>query len=156
MGSRSIALDLSILRQGFSIGREFGFASLEEFARLGSFLEHAFYEPGSLAADPPGFSFRLANPPLRLGAFSAIRLRWDGALVPPERAAISVGASHPPRSFAEIDADHPLLLSFGGPIRISVQAEPQRPGLHRLRLELQSLAIPPLVWIEITDHLRAE
>jgi hypothetical protein len=156
MGSRSFALDLSILRQGLSIGREFGFASLEEFARLGSFLEGAFYERGSLASDPSGFSFRLANPPLRLGAFSAIRLFWDGAAIPPDRAAISVGRDRPPRRFSDVDVGRPLTLSFGGPIRITVQTAPPRVGLHRLRLELQSIAIPPVVWIEISDHLRGE
>jgi hypothetical protein len=154
MGLREIALDFSLLRQGLTIEHEFGPAALAELVRVGRFLEHAFYEAGSLRETDRGIVFALVNPPLRLGAFRALRLLVDGHPVPPERCAWSEEGNPVQRRFSEIDPLHPIVLAPGRPIRFEVEVDRPRPGRHVLRLEFQSVAIPPLVWIEIYDSVR--
>jgi len=154
MGCRGLLLDFSILRQGISIGREFGLLSLEEFARLGSFLEHAFYRPGSLAFGPEGVTFDLENPLLRVGAFVGAGFRWDDRPVPPERCTVRVGDAPDRLGFDEIGPDRPLRLAVGTPTHFAIRLDRPVAGHHRARLELRSLAIPPTVWIEFTDALR--
>ncbi|HEV2166032.1 MAG TPA: hypothetical protein VGS23_03500 [Thermoplasmata archaeon] len=153
MGLREIALDFSLLRQGLSIEHEFGPAALEELARVGRFLEHAFYEPGSLVRTPTGVSFVLLNPPLRLGAFRSARLLFDKTPVPAERCAFDLEGGSGPRRFSELGPDRPLVHPPGRRMRYDLEiARPGR-GRHEVRLELQSVAIPPLVWIEIFDSV---
>src|ERR1700686_1814169 len=62
-------LDVSLLRDGLSIGWQFGARSLEQLVRVAQFLEHCVYEPGTMSRTPDGVAFTLHNPPLRMGAF---------------------------------------------------------------------------------------
>ncbi len=153
MSLRGIPLDLSLLRQAVTIDHEFGAASLLELARVARFLEHAFYERRSLVRTPYGIAFTLTNPPLRLGAFKALRLFVDGTLVPAERSRVRAAGAEPVR-FSDIDSAHPFRLTLGQSMRLEAELLPVGPGTHVLRLELQSAAIPPLVWIEIHDSVR--
>jgi hypothetical protein len=155
MGVRSIAVDFSLLWEGVEIGEEFGFLSLEALARVGRFLEHAFYEPGSLAIGPDGVGFSLRNPPLRMGAFSRIRIFIDRAEVDPSHASIRTASSTQPTRLDRVDREHPVTIPIGARTRFALQIPDPSPGPHTIRLELRSLAIPPLVWIEITDVVRA-
>lgn len=154
MSCRSVRLDLSLLRQAVDLERESGFASLEELARLGDFLEHAFYEHGSLRPVERGVEFRLLNPPLRMGAFRSARVAFDGRAVAPGDVFVEVeGAS--PRALSEVDLARPLTIPSGRPSTFTLQldAPPRRLVHHAVRLELASVAIPPIVWIEFTDRL---
>ncbi len=155
MGLREIALDFSLLRQGLSIEHEFGPSALAELVRVGRFLEHAFYEAGSLRETEHGIEFGLVNPPLRMGAFRSVRLLVDGQPVAPGRCAWSEPESPVRRRFSEIDPLHPIVLVPGRPIRFGAEIDRPGPGRHVLRLEFQSVAIPPLVWIEIYDSVRS-
>ncbi|MCI4357604.1 MAG: hypothetical protein L3J95_04460 [Thermoplasmata archaeon] len=155
MGLREIALDFSLLRQGLSIEHEFGAAAFAELVRVGRFLEHAFYESGSLCRTERGVTFVLLNPPLRMGAFGSARLLFDGVPVAAERSSFEVEGGGHSRPFSEIDPLHPMVLAPGQRVRFFMELDPPGPGRHEVRLELKSVAIPPLVWIEIFDTVRA-
>jgi len=154
MGVRSLAVDFALLWEGVEIGEEFGFLSLEALARVGRFLEHAFYEPASLTYSPEGLSFALRNPPLRMGAFSQIRIFLDRIEVDLARASIRSEGSAEPTRLDQVDRDHPVVIPVGVISRFTLQGPALGPGPHTIRLELQSVAIPPLVWMEITDVVR--
>jgi hypothetical protein len=154
MGLREIALDFSLLRQGLSIEHEFGPAALAELVRVARFLEQAFYEPASLVRTERGVAFTLLNPPLRVGAFGTARLLFDGVPLPRERCSFLPSGLEVSRRFSEVDRARPLILSPGRSVRFEMELEPPKPGRHEVRLELKSIAIPPLVWIEIYDTVR--
>lgn len=156
MSLRAIPLDLSLIRQALTIEHEFGTASLLELARVAQFLEHAFYVPSSLVRTPTGGAFRMANPPLRVGAFERVRLRVDGTLLPPERGRIGPDLALAPIPFHQIDRSHPMTWMPGESKRIEFDLSPFSEGRHELRLELQNIAVPPLVWIEISDGLHPD
>lgn len=156
MTARAIAVDFSLIWEGLEIGEEFGLPSLEELARVGRFLEHAFYEPGSLALGPDGVTFRLRNPPLRMGAFSRVRVRFDGTEVDGERAWVQPDGAPSPLRLNQIDREHPIALPIGRPTRFLLEIPTPVDGPHTVRLELHSVAIPPLVWAEITDVVRRD
>ncbi len=135
------------------MGWEFGARSLEELAAVGEFLEHCVYEPGSLHRIPEGVSFTLRNPPLRMGAFSGIRLLWDGAAVPSREAELRMEGEEVGRRLDRIDADRPATFTFGRRTEFRIRLDRPAAGDHHVRLELQSVAIPPLVWFEFTEPL---
>lgn len=155
MGSSSIGRVLSLARQGVEIGLEYGPHSLEALLWIAETVEESVYEPGSLVRDPEGIRFTLGNPPLRMGAFSAFRLRWDGRPVDPALLRIRTGLGGSWRTAASVTADAPIELLPG--VRIEVAAEVPQGIVGSsavVRLELQCPAIPPLVWVEFRDTLR--
>jgi hypothetical protein len=146
-----LRLDVSLLKDGLTIGWQFGTRSLEQLVRVAQFLEHCVYEPGTLSRTPDGVAFTLHNPPLRMGAFSAVRLYWDGSPVPSSGARVLLEGETEGRSLQEIDAARPLTFVSGRRTEFRMVVPPPAPGDHRVRLELQSLAVPPLVWFEFHD-----
>lgn len=157
MSDRRFGSWLSLLRQGLSIERVFGRHSLEALVSVAETIEESVYERGSLARTPNGFSFRLSNPPLRIGAFSSLRLIVDDAPVTAERVRLRGGRGLPWRSTADISKEHPLALAPGDRIEFAVEDTlPEGAPELRIRLELQSTAIPPLVWFEFRDDLGDE
>jgi hypothetical protein len=145
---------LSLLRQGLSVGVEFGAHSLEALLWVAETVEQSVYERGSLTRTPEGLRFWLNNPPLRVGAFSSLRVAIDGTHVPAERARVRGGPGLPWRTLTEISGERPLELRPGERTEVAVEGVPSA-GVRELtvRLELQSTAIPPLVWFEFTDAL---
>ena len=146
-----LRLELSLLRQGVSVGWEFGAQSLEELASVGEFLEHCVYEPSSLHRVPEGVAFTLRNPPLRMGAFSSVRVLWDHEAVPPGLVLLLREGEAVGRRLDEIDAHHPVAFSFGRRTSFRLGIGSPSRGDHHVRLELQSVAVPPLVWFEFTE-----
>jgi hypothetical protein len=145
--------DLSLVRQGVQVAVGFGLHSIEGLIDVAELLEHSVYEPQTLRRTPTGFVFTLMNPPLRMGAFSSVRLFWNGQLVDPGQASIALPHS-PVRALGSIGPREPVTLPVGRRFHFIVQADPVPRGRQRLRLELQSVAIPPLVWFEFDDELR--
>jgi hypothetical protein len=147
--------DLSVLRQGLTVGVEFGFGSLEELARIGWELERGIYPIGTLESAPEGVRFRLWNPPLRIGAFSSIHARWDGAPVDPMRSWVSTDRAPTPRTLDSVTRGAPLELGVGeGSVFVLGPPAGPSPGRHRVRIEWLSSAVPPTVWIEFEDEVR--
>ncbi len=145
---------LSLLRQGLSVEREFGIHSLEALASIAETIEESVYEVGSLTRTSTGLTFRLNNPPLRTGAFSSLRLVIDGVRVPADRARVRVGPGLLGRDLTGISRDRPIELRPGDRIEFAVDGPfPQGAKKFTVRLELQSTAIPPLVWFEFSDTL---
>jgi hypothetical protein len=147
-------LDVSLLRDGLTIGWQFGARSLEQLVRVAQFLEHCVYEPGTMRRTPDGVAFTLHNPPLRMGAFSGVRLFWDGQPVPATAARVILEGETEGRTLAEVDAARPLAFASGRLTEFRMDVPPPAPGDHRVRLELQSLAVPPLIWFEFHDPVR--
>ncbi len=146
--------DLSLLRQGASLTREFGFRSLEGLTRIAELIEHSVYEARSLTRTADGVAFTLLNPPLRMGAFEEVRVQWDGQPLPLAAVAITLPGSAARRSAADLSRDAPVTIPIGERTTIHLDLPPPPPGPHHVRLELRSVAIPPRVWFEFTDTLR--
>ena len=147
----------SLLRQGLSVEREFGRHSLETLISVAETIEESVYERGSLMRTANGLTFCLNNPPLRIGAFSSLHLILNERPVPAERVRVRYGPGLPWRAVTEITRERPLELGPGARIELGVDG-PLPDGVRelRIRLELQSTAIPPLVWFEFRDSLRDE
>ena len=154
MRGRHLTSDLGLLGEGIRIGREYGFHSLEQMAGIAWYLERSIYTRGSLRAVPGGIAFDLRNPPLRMGAFDGISLAWDGAPVPPAKCTAQPSDVPGPVAFDAITRESPLVLRPGNGIAFHAALGAPLGGLHTLRLELRSLAIPPMVWFELTDRVR--
>lgn len=152
--ARHFRADVGLLVQGLSIGWEFGLRPLEELARVGLLLEHSVYEPASLRRRPDGVGFVLRNPPLRMGAFRGLELLWDGRRVPASEAWIRPGGRGPRRPFDSVGAEAPVGIPVGERTEVGFVGPPPSPGPHSVRLELRSLAVPPLVWMFFKDHVR--
>jgi hypothetical protein len=150
-----LGVDLGLLRAGLEIGRGFGLHSLEEMARIALYLESAVYDRGSLRHVPDGIAFALHSPPLRMGAFQRASLMWDGELLPLADCTARPADRPAPARFDAIDRAHPLVLPVGGRIEFAARMPPPDAGPHTIRVELESVAIPPVVWFQVTDHLRA-
>jgi hypothetical protein len=153
MASGHFRMDLGVVGQGLHLLVDFGFRPLEEMARVAELLEHSIYARGSLRRVGGRASFTLLNPPLRMGAFDRVTVRCDGRLLPPETTTVDAGSRGAARALADVSRARPLDLPVGEPTRFEFDADALPPGPHRVRLELQSVAIPPLVWLEFTDHL---
>jgi hypothetical protein len=143
--------DVGLLRQGISLVREFGLRSTERLASVADFLERSVYAPRSLRAVPGGVGFTLLNPPLRVGAFSSLRVAWDGAFHPPDQAFVRGEGHAIDRPLADIDLARPVELRPGERVDFRLIGISTTSGLHRVRLELQNIAVPPLVWFEFAD-----
>lgn len=140
---------LALLRQGLAVELEFGTHSLEALLGVAETVERSVLDPDSLVRTAEGLEFTLANPPLRLGAFHAARVLLDGAAVPSDRLRLRVGEPGPWRTATSLSEVAPLVLLPGVPTRFAVDGA--RPAAGRrlaVRLELESVAIPPKVWVE--------
>jgi hypothetical protein len=149
-----LAVNLGLIREGLQIARRYGFRSLEEMARIALFLESAVYEVGSLQSIPGGVRFALRNPPLRMGAFSGLALRWDDSAVAPADCTVRTGADRPPVRFSEVGRATPIVLPIGERVEFTALVGKPSRGTHTILLELHSLAIPPRVWFRLTDQVR--
>jgi hypothetical protein len=145
--------DLSLLAQGFEVAVTLGVRSLEGLVRVAELLEHSVYEPHSLTKTPNGLSFVLRNPPLRMGAFSAVRLFCNGTAIPAGNVSLAPGRGNPV-GLDRVDREHPVTLPVGERTVFTVRGGFPEKGRIAIRLELQSVAIPPLVWFEFSDELR--
>ena len=147
---------LSLARQGLSVGVEFGPHSLEALVGIAETVEESVYAPGSLAGTDAGISFALANPPLRTGAFGEVRLRVDGASIPSDAFRVRTAAAPDWRTASTVSARAPLELAAGVRTEFAVDGDwGRREGELTVRLELKSVAIPPLVWFEFRDRVRS-
>jgi hypothetical protein len=154
MPASHLRVDLSILRQGLSVGWEFGLRSLEDLGAFAELLQHSVYETGSLTRVPGGVGFVLLNPPLRMGAFSAIRIFLNGQRHPDDCVWIHPGNVAQAISLTELGPETPVVIPVGLRTRFLLAGNAPIPaGHHEVRLELQSVAIPPLVWFEFSDDL---
>jgi len=153
MGLRHLRGDVALLREAVSLIREFGLHSTERLAHVAEFLERSVYAPRSLHVAPGGAAFTLLNPPLRVGAFSAIRVSWDGRSVPAEHIFVQREGQAVERPATDITPSRPIDLRPGQRIDVRLAGVPTGSGHHRVRLELQNIAIPPLVWFEFTDSV---
>ncbi|MCI4322021.1 MAG: hypothetical protein L3K18_03285 [Thermoplasmata archaeon] len=154
MRGRHLGSDLALVADGLRIGKQYGFHSLEVMAVIAWYLERSIYERGSLRSIPGGIAFDLRNPPLRMGAFRAASLAWDGDLVPPSACTVHPSDRVEPIPFDSVSADSPLELRPGIRIEFTAAVGAPSPGPHSVRLELRSLAIPPIVWFEVMDHVK--
>lgn len=153
MGYSHLRVDLGVIRQGLHLALDFGLQPLEELTRVAEMLERSVYEAGSLRSDGRDLVFQLRNPPLRTGAFGSARLYWDGATHPAPGAWVDAptGARRP---LASLTRESPLVLPTGRRTAFGLPLDGPTSGVRRIRLELQSVAIPPTVWFEFTDRVR--
>ena len=148
---------LSLVRQGIALEVGYGGRSIEALLWIAETVEEAVYAPGSLALREGTLTFSLANPPLRVGAFRSVRLTVEGRPVAPERLRFRVGEGQPWRTAADLSATAPLQLAPGRPIEFAAAGVgPLSVARPTVRLELESVAIPPLVWLEFADEVRRE
>lgn len=157
MPSHRLGSILSLVRQGLALEIGFGTHSLEALIWIAESVEQSVYTPGSLVATADGLAFSLSNPPLRAGAFRGLRVRIDGGPVAPDRVRVRTTAGRTWRTAASVASDSPLALTPGDPIDFEIVGLPvPMPRRPTVRLELDSVAIPPVVWVEFTDDVRAE
>jgi len=134
---------------------EFGAHSLEALIWVAETVDASVYAPGSLVRTASGFRFSLANPPLRIGAFSGLRLGVDGTWVPPDSVRVRLGPQGSWRDSVRLSPSNPLELQAGSWTEFEADCPlPAGPGPVTIRLELSNVAIPPLVWMEIHDTMR--
>jgi hypothetical protein len=134
---------------------EFGARSIESLLWIATTVEASVYVPRSLTRTPTGLAWAIANPPLRVGAFSEVRILIDGAPVPKDRVRLRTGPARPWRSSSELSEDRPLELQGGVGVEFEADGSViDARGPRVVRMEFQSVAIPPLVWLEIRDRLR--
>jgi hypothetical protein len=146
--------DVGLLRESLSLIAEFGLRSTARLAYVADFLERSVYASKSLHAVPDGVGFTLLNPPLRVGAFSSVRVAWDGTFVPGERAFLRPEGHSIERPFSDISLSRPVELRPGQRVDFRLLDIPAGSGSHRVRLELSNIAVPPLVWFEFVDSIR--
>ncbi len=140
---------LSLLREGYRIEREFGLATMESLAEIGELLEQSVVDSAGIRCGATGAEFEFHNPPLRDGAFGGATVRWNGALVPPERVRFRPGEGTRWRTGGDVTPQSPLIWRPGEAMQWAldgVEVPVGRPV--RIRLELASVAIPPTVWVE--------
>lgn len=155
MRTLRVLADLSVFRQGLSVGFEFGSRALAHLAAVAELIEKNVYEPGSLRLNEGVVEFVLLNPPLRMGAFSAIRVSIDAAKLPEVAIHFDPGEQGAWVRADAVSRQTPLFLPVGRRTRVRLEVHPSpAPGVHHLHLEFQSVAIPPLVWLEFQDDLR--
>ncbi len=155
MGAHRFGSLLRLAGDAVLLEFEFGAQSLEALAWIAQTVENSVYVRDSLTRTPTGFRFSLANPPLRIGAFSELRLLVEGTAIPGDRVRFRLGPGQAWRTSAELSGDHPLELEGGSGLEFEADwAMAGVPETVTVRLELQSVAIPPLVWIEFREAMR--
>ncbi len=153
VSDRRVGPLLSLLRQGIKLDLEFGSHSLESLLRIAETVEESVYVPGSLETTPRGLRFALENPPLRMGAFRALRAFVNGAAVGPASVRFrSPGGAW--RDVRDLGHDRPLELLPGTKVDFELDVSPPPAGEVTVRLELENIAIPPLVWFEFREPAR--
>jgi hypothetical protein len=143
---------MSAVRQGLTLNVEFGSHSIEALIWVAETVEEGVYEPHSLSRTEDGLTFALDNPPLRVGAFTSVRLLVDSREIPAERVRFRRDAGSPWRSADTVAPGHPWELAPGVRTEFWVAgafAEGSEP--ISVRLELRTPAIPPRVWFEFTE-----
>ena len=154
MHEHRISSLLSLVRQGIALEVGFGTRSLEALVDLAETVEQSVYAAGSLVRTETGLAFLLANPPLRVGAFRALRASVNAQVVAPDRLRFRPGAGTAWRTAATLGPERPLLLEPGRATELDLGGVEVPPsGRARVRLELESVAIPPLVWVEFDDEV---
>jgi hypothetical protein len=140
---------LRILRAGLAIGIEFGTHSVESLLGVAEAVQESVMVPHSFLRTREGVSFAFANPPLRCGAFGAVRVRIQQEEVGPDRVRLRHGPGEEWRTAASVTPTAPFCWNpgQGAEFRIAWLDRP-RPGRMTVRLELENIAIPPLVWVE--------
>jgi hypothetical protein len=142
----------SLLRQGLTLGVQFGTHSVEALLWVAQTLEEAVYQPGSLTHSAEGISFVLDNPLLRVGAFTSVRILVDGVEVPAERVHLRPGPGTPWRTAAAVGPDSPFALAPGDGSEFAVAGNfPTGPDGMTVRIELHEPAIPPRVWFQFWE-----
>ncbi|MGI0071379.1 MAG: hypothetical protein ACRECT_04840 [Thermoplasmata archaeon] len=157
MASRHVGGVLALLRQGLTLGIEYGTHSLEALIGVAETVEEGVYEPRSLRRTPHGLAFALDNPLLRVGAFTQLAIRVDGAEVRGGQVRLRPGAGAPWRTADSVGPDRPWALAPGDRTEVEVDGafgEGARPVT--VRMELRTPAIPPLVWFEFTESPRED
>jgi hypothetical protein len=152
VASRHVGEVLSVLRQGLTLGVQFGTHPLEALIWVAETVEEGVYEAGSLRRTERGIAFALDNPPLRVGAFTYLRVVVDGAPVPGDRVRFRRGAGAPWRTPQSLGPDSPWDLAPGDRTEFEVDGmfgEGEEP--LTVRLELRTPAVPPLVWFEFRE-----
>lgn len=143
---------LSLARQGIALGVDYGGHSLESLVAVAEMVEAAVFEPGSLRRTLDGLSIALDNPPLRVGAFSTVRVLVDGEPIPAERVRLRSGEDGPWRTASSVTAGQTFDLGPGDRTEFAIStAAGRHPGPVRVRIEFVAPAIPPLVWIEVRE-----
>ncbi|MFG1529744.1 MAG: hypothetical protein AAFA34_00505 [Thermoplasmata archaeon] len=146
---------LTLVREGYHIEREFGLAAVESLAEIGELLEQSVVASSGIRRGETGIEFELLNPPLRDGAFGRVTVRCNGAAVPPERLWFRPGEGSAWRTAAEVTPRAPLLWRPGEAFQWRLEGvDPPDDRPVQLRLELESVAIPPLVWVEFQGRPR--
>lgn len=153
MGRLRVWADLGLVRQGISIGWRFGADALEEMGRVAELLERSVYEAGSLHRAPGGVAFTWRNPPLRMGAFRSVRATVDGAEADAARATVWPGRAGTPVPFRSVTPERPLVLPIGERTDFFLPVDGRVSSRPTVRVELRSVAIPPLVWYEFRERL---
>jgi hypothetical protein len=152
VGTHQLGGVLSLLRQGLTLGVQFGTHSVEALLWVAQTVEEGVYVPHSLTRTVEGIAFTLDNPLLRVGAFTSLRLRIDGTDVAGEFVRLRRGPGTPWRTAASIGADSSYALAPGDRTEFDVVgAFGHGTEALTVRLELRSPAIPPLVWFEFTE-----
>ncbi len=147
---------IRLLRQGLAVEGQFGVHPIEAMAWVALTVEESVYQPASFVRTPTGIAFTLANPPLRTGAFSAVRVGLGRR--PPSAQGVRVRSppNAPWREATTLTSADPIHLRPGDPVEFEVDGPPEGGGgPWTVRLEFQSVAIPPLVWLEFTDTPRS-
>ncbi len=143
---------VSLLRQGASLEIHFGTHSLATMAELAETIERSIYAAGSLTAHADRLTFALSNPPLRVGAFSAADVFVEGAAVDRARVRVRTAGGSSIVRLSSVTAATPLELRAGSRTEWELDGVIRVPGdWVTVRLELRSLAIPPLVWLEFRE-----
>ena len=156
MSERRLGPILSLLRQGLELDVEFGTRSLESLLRIAEIVEESVYVPGSLRPTANGLAFVLGNPPLRLGAFRSVRLHVNGTELAADAVRFRATGEPAWRTAAEVDRERPLILRPGEPVEFEGRIAPRPRGETRIRLDLESVAIPPRVWFEFREPMAAD
>lgn len=154
---RAPAGTLSLLRQGITIELGYGLRALEALLAIAEAVEDAVYESGSLRRIPGGLAFALDNPPLRVGAFDQVKVLIDDGPAAPEAVRLRKGPGTDWRTAADVTAESPFEWRPGERTEFEVIL-PAPAEEHRIcvRVELRSVAIPPIVWCEIREVPVAE
>ena len=156
MGTRHFGALLSAVAQGLTLDVEFGAHSVEALLWVAETVEEGVYEPHSLVRTASGLGFALDNPPLRVGAFTVVRLLVDGRAIPAERVRFRPDATRPWRSADTVSPGRPWELAPGDRTEFSIAGTfADGSDSITVRLELHTPAVPPLVWFEFREPPRA-
>lgn len=157
MGSHHSGGLLSLLRQGLTIGVQFGTQSVEALLWVAQTIEEGIYADGSLRRTSGGIAFALDNPILRVGAFSDLRILVEGMSVPPDRVRFRPGEGTEWRLASTVTSEAPWELRPGDRTHFEVDGSfGQGTDPITVRLELVTPSIPPLVWFEFNEKPTGE